>query len=64
MNQTKPRNRIVKYLEHEIEVPSETPIEEVRENLSEIFPEVGHAKAETDPQGNVTFIIVAGSKGK
>lgn len=57
------RNRVAKYLEHEIEIdPSATP-EEVQTNLSEIFPEVAHAQITEDKEGNLCFTVVAGTKG-
>jgi len=60
---TVPRNRVAKYLEHEIEIePSATP-EEVQTNLSEIFPEISHAQITQDQRGNLCFTIIAGTKG-
>jgi len=57
------KNRVAKYLEHEIEIdPSATP-EEVQTNLSEIFPEVAHAQITEDKEGNLCFTVVAGTKG-
>jgi len=63
MQQVATKNRVAKYLDYEIEVdPSATP-EEVQSNLSEIFPEVSHAKISQDERGNICFEIVAGTKG-
>ena len=57
------RNRIAKYLDHEIEIePSATP-EEVQSNLAEVFPEVAHAEITEDKEGNLCFTVVAGTKG-
>lgn len=63
MQETVARNRIAKYLDHEIEIgENETP-EEVKQNLSEIFPEISHAKYTQHPNGMIEFEVTAGTKG-
>lgn len=57
------RNRVAKYLDHEIEIGRDANPEEVRTNLAEIFPEVSHAQVTIDTQGNICFTVVAGTKG-
>lgn len=56
-------NRIARYLEHEVEIGATETVEDVQRNLSEIFPEVSHCKYTQDTQGNITFELVAGTKG-
>ena len=64
MEQTVARgNRIAKYLDHEIEIGANETVEEVKQNLSEIFPEISHAKYTQHPNGMIEFEIVAGTKG-
>jgi hypothetical protein len=57
------KNRIAKYLDYEVEIGPDATAEEVQSNLSEIFPEVSHAKITQDEQGNICFEVVAGTKG-
>lgn len=57
------RNRVAKYLDHEIEIGPDAMPEEVQTNLAEIFPEVAHAQVTVDRQGNICFTVVAGTKG-
>lgn len=57
------RNRVAKYLDHEIEIDPGATSEEVQTNLAEIFPEVAHAQVTVDTQGNICFTVVAGTKG-
>ena len=55
--------RKAKYQDYEVVIKDGDSVDEVREYLSEIFPEVKHAQAETDGDGNITFTLVAGQKG-
>lgn len=57
------KNRIAKYLEHEIEIGPDATPEEVQSNLAEVFPEIAHAQITEDTQGNICFTVVAGTKG-
>jgi len=63
--QTHPQtqNRIARYLDHEVRIDQDATPEEVQNNLSEVFPEVAHAKITEDTQGNICFEVVAGTKG-
>lgn len=63
MQQVETKNRIAKYLDYEVEIGKDETPEEVQSNLSEIFPEVSHAKISQDEQGNICFEVVAGTKG-
>lgn len=58
-----PRNRVAKYLEHEIEIDQNASPEEVQTNLAEIFPEISHAQITQDQRGNLCFTVIAGTKG-
>ena len=59
----KTADRVAKYLDHEVKIGKDDTVEEVQANLSEIFPEVSHAKASADELGNIQFTVVAGTKG-
>ena len=61
-------NRVVKvrkakYHDFEITVGENETSDEVKANLSEIFPEISHAEVTVDEQGNMTFTVMAGTKG-
>ena len=56
--------KLAKYLAHEIIVDSDATIDEVQDAMAEIFPEVAHAECRTDTDGNLTFTVVAGTKGR
>jgi len=55
--------RKAKYQEHSVIIENDMTVDEAREYLAEIFPEVAHAQATEDADGNITFTIVAGQKG-
>ncbi len=57
------KNRIAKYLDYEVEVGQEDTPEQVKTNLSEIFPEISHAKYTQHPDGTIEFEVIAGTKG-
>ena len=55
--------RKAKYLDYEINIGTDETPEEVKANLSEIFPEVAHSEVSQDENGNVLFTVMAGTKG-
>ncbi|OGF44764.1 MAG: hypothetical protein A2536_09460 [Candidatus Firestonebacteria bacterium RIFOXYD2_FULL_39_29] len=57
------KNRIAKYLDYEVEVGNDETPEQVKTNLSEIFPEISHAKYTQHPDGTIEFEVTAGTKG-
>lgn len=57
------RVRKVKYLEHEIVIGDDETVEQVKANLSEMFPELAHATATEDEEGNIILTVNAGTKG-
>ena len=59
----KTKNRVAKYLDYEVEVGTDTSDEEVRDNLATIFPELGNAQMNRDTLGNLSFLVIAGTKG-
>lgn len=56
--------RLAKYLNHEIIVNADATVSEVQDAMAEIFPEVSHAEARSDEEGNIVFTVVAGTKGR
>jgi len=58
-----PKNRIAKYLDYEVEVGKDETPEQVKTNLSEIFPEISQAKYPQHPDGTIEFEVIAGTKG-
>ena len=63
MQKVETKNRVAKYLDYELEIDKDATPEDVQSNLSEIFPEVSHAKISQDEQGNICFEVIAGTKG-
>lgn len=55
--------RKVSFFGREIEVDTTHSIEEIREALTTMYPQIENAIPEYDEQGNVKFVVRAGTKG-
>ena len=55
--------RKVKYNTFELNVDVDLSIDEIREELAEIFPEIENADYTQDEEGTITFTMRAGEKG-
>ncbi|TNE50987.1 MAG: hypothetical protein EP343_06000 [Deltaproteobacteria bacterium] len=57
------RVRKVTFFGKEIEVDHSYSVEQIRTALKTMFPQIENAEPEYDEQGNVKFVVRAGTKG-
>jgi len=55
--------RKISFFGREIEMDASHSIEEVKSALTTMFPQLENATPEMDEQGNVKFVVRAGTKG-
>ena len=51
------------YNDNVLNLSEGTTVEEAREALTPIYPELANAEGVTDANGDITFTVVAGKKG-
>ncbi|TNE46800.1 MAG: hypothetical protein EP343_22270 [Deltaproteobacteria bacterium] len=61
--QTTTNLRKVSFFGREIEMDMSHSIDEIREALTTMFPQIENAVPEYDEHGNVKFVVRAGTKG-
>ena len=61
--QTTIQLRKVSFFGREIEMDASHSIEEIRQALTTMFPQIENATPEYDEEGNVKFVVRAGTKG-
>ncbi|MEM1010481.1 MAG: hypothetical protein AAGJ35_15920 [Myxococcota bacterium] len=62
-NQTESKMRKVSFFGREIEVDYNQSVEEIKSALTTMFPQLENSTSEVDPEGNVKFVVRAGTKG-
>jgi len=55
--------RKVTFFGKEIEVDSSFSVDQIRDALKSMFPQIENATPEFDEAGNVSFVVRAGTKG-
>lgn len=55
--------RKVSFFGREIEIDSTQSIDEIKSALTTMFPQLENASSEIDEEGNVKFVVRAGTKG-
>lgn len=58
-----PETRTVSFFGREIEMDRSHTIDEIKEALTTMFPQIENATPELDELGNVKFVVHAGTKG-